>query len=107
MNCMSKASESLSLNKSCSQAGLTLEQLAGATPRMYWAHCGNVGSMRQSGEKGVIGVEAAVDAATAAASTTPKNMRLRCKASLVVDKEGAGGRAARHTNTEQCSVNTP
>ena len=84
MNCMSKASESLSLNKSCSQAGLTLEQLAGATPRMYWAHCGNVGSMRQSGEKGVIGVEAAVDAATAAASTTPKNMRLRCKASLVV-----------------------
>jgi len=105
---MSKASESLSLNKSCSQAGLTLEQLAGATPRMYWAHCGNVGSMRQSGEKGVIGVEAAVDAATAAASTTPKNMRLRCKASLVVvDKEGAGGRAARHTNTEQSSVNTP
>ena len=82
MNCMSKASESLSLNRSCSQAGLTLEQLAGATPRMYWAHCGNVGSMRQSGEKGVIGVEAAVDAATAAASTTPKNMRLRSKASL-------------------------
>ena len=45
----------LSRNSSLLQLGVTPGQFAGPTPEMYVLHCGKVGSMRQIGEKGLMG----------------------------------------------------